>query len=136
MKFHSKSVDFVMDFCVNFLRGFLGVFHPLKRRTEIHRKIRSKIHDKIPAKSTHVVKTALQNPLCRKGGVAYGQNGVDLSFSRALPASISGHCSQVLVFASIWEHKKGVTETLFALFFQHLGNLRPQIYCKIGETAK
>ena len=34
MKFHSESVDFVMDFCVKFFCGFLGAFRPCKRRTE------------------------------------------------------------------------------------------------------
>ena len=33
-EFHSESVDFVMDICVNFFCGFLGVFLPLKRRTD------------------------------------------------------------------------------------------------------
>ena len=56
MKFHSESVNFVMDFCVIFFCDFFGAFRPFKRRAEIHREIHSKIHDYIPAKSTHVVK--------------------------------------------------------------------------------
>ena len=34
MNFHFESVDFVMDFCVNFICGFLGAFFPIKRRTD------------------------------------------------------------------------------------------------------
>ena len=36
-----------------------------------------------------------------EGKTVSGQDGVDLSVSRALPASIWRHCSQVLVFTSI-----------------------------------
>ena len=43
-----------------------------------------------------------------KSGPIKEQNGVDLSFSRALPASIWGQCSQILVFTSTWGTQKGV----------------------------
>ena len=38
-------------------------------------------------------------------------------FLRALPASIWGHCSQVLVFTSIWAHKKGCDNDTFRAVF-------------------
>ena len=31
MNFHSESVDFVVDFCVNFFYAFLGAFHAFNR---------------------------------------------------------------------------------------------------------
>ena len=34
MNYHSESVDFVMDFCVNVFCGFLGAFLPFKQMTE------------------------------------------------------------------------------------------------------
>ena len=56
-------------------------------------------------------------------------------FPRALPASIWGHCSQVLVFTIIWgTHKKrGLTRTLFVLFFPASGYLEPQNTAKQGK---
>ena len=53
MNFHLESVDFVMDFCVNFFCGFLWAFCPFNEGQKIHREIHSNIHDRIPAKSTH-----------------------------------------------------------------------------------
>ena len=47
----------------------------------------------------------------------YGQDGVDLSFPRALPASIWGNCSQVLVFTSIWGTQKRVWQRHFRAVF-------------------
>ena len=61
MIFHSESLDFVMDFCVIFFCGFLGAFRPLNEGQKVHREIHSKIRDKIPAKSTHVVKKRRRN---------------------------------------------------------------------------
>ena len=55
MNFHSETVDFVVDFCVNFLCGFLGASVPLNEGQKVH----SKIYDRIPAKSTHVVKSGV-----------------------------------------------------------------------------
>ena len=34
MSFHSENVDFVMDFCMNILSGFIGALRPLKQRAE------------------------------------------------------------------------------------------------------
>ena len=49
-----------MDFCVIFFCGLLGALLPFKRRTEkFHGEIHSKSHDKIPAKSTCVVKNGV-----------------------------------------------------------------------------
>ena len=48
---------------------FLGPFSPLKEGQKIHTEIHSKIHDKFPATSTHVVKKkASENPLCGEEG--------------------------------------------------------------------
>ena len=47
-----------------------------------------------------------------------GKTGSICHFRRALPASIWGHCSEVLVFTStLGAHKKGVTMTHCVLFF-------------------
>ena len=43
-----------------------------------------------------------------RGGMYMGKMGSIWHFSRALPASIWGHCSQVLVFTSIRGTEKGV----------------------------
>ena len=43
-----------------------------------------------------------------KGCPVNGQNGVICHFRGALPVSIWGHCSQVLVFTSTWGTPKGV----------------------------
>ena len=50
--------------------------------------------------------------MCKLGSIS--------RFSRALAASIWGHCSQIIVFTRIWRThtKKGVRMTLFMLFFQ------------------
>ena len=53
-------------------------------------------------------------------------------FPRALPASIWGHCSQILVF--FYEHKRGVTMTFFVLFFPAYGYLGPRNSAKRGKT--
>ena len=42
---------------------------------------------------------------------------MDLSFFRALPASIWGHCSQVLVLTSIGAHKKARDNDTFRAVF-------------------
>ena len=57
-------------------------------------------------------------------------------FFRALPASIWGHCFQVLVFTlAFGVHKKGWT--LFVLLFsQHLGILGPPNTAKLMQTDK
>ena len=59
MNFHSESVDFVTDFRVNLSMDLLGSSFPLNEGQKTHREIHSKIHDKIPAKSTHVVKNGV-----------------------------------------------------------------------------
>ena len=66
-----------------------------------------------------------------------GKTGSICHFPRALSASIWGHCSQVLVFTSIWRHKKGVWEWHFSCCFsQHLGILGPPKHCKTRENGK
>ena len=57
------------------------------------------------------------------GPLYMGKMGLICHFPCALPASIWGHCSQVLVFTSIW-----------GCFSQHLGNLGPPNTAKHGKT--
>ena len=58
----------------------------------------------------------------RKGGVVkMGKMGSICQFSRALPASIWGHCSQVLGFTSIWAHKKVCDNDTFRAVFPNIG---------------
>ena len=59
-----------------------------------------------------------------------GKAGSICHFSRALPASIWGHCSQVQGFATFEAH----TETLFVHIFQHLGILEPPNTVKQVKT--
>ena len=69
------------------------------------------------------------------GGVYMGKIGSICHFPRALPASIWGHCSQVLVFTSIWGTQKGVWQWRFSCYFsQHLGSLKPPSTAKQGKT--
>ena len=50
------------------------------------------------------------------------------------PASIWGHCSQVLVFASTWDTQEGVWEWHFSCCFsQHLGIFGPPNAVKQGK---
>ena len=72
-----------------------------------------------------------------KGGGDMGKMGSICHFPRALPASIWGHCSPVVVFTSIWgAHKRGVTMTLFVLFFKAYGYVGTPKHCKTRENAK
>ena len=68
MNFHSESVAFVVDFCVSFSVDFLGPSVPLNEGQKIHREIHSKIHDIIPAKSTHVAKNGVGKSTLQKEG--------------------------------------------------------------------
>ena len=71
----------------------------------------------------------------KRGGVYMGKMGSICHFPRALPASIWGHCSQVLVFTSIWGTQKGVWQWHFSCCLsQHLGILGPPNTAKQGET--
>ena len=65
-----------------------------------------------------------------------GKMGSICHFPRELPASIWGHCSQVLVFTSIWgKHKhRGVTMTLFVLFSPASGYLGTPNTAKQGKA--
>ena len=84
MNFHSERVDFVMDFLWISPVDFLGPSFPLNEETKdqkIHREIHSKIHDQIPAKSTHVVKNGVGTSTLQEEG----------------PDKVSGLPSQVLV---------------------------------------
>ena len=69
MNGHSESMDFVMDFCmIFFLWMSWGLPSLLNEGQKIHWGIHSKIHDKIPAKSTRVVKSgAGKSTLQEKG---------------------------------------------------------------------
>ena len=56
-------------------------------------------------------------------------------FPCALPASIWGHCSRILVFASVWGAQKGVWQWHFSCCFsQHLGILGAPNTAKQGKT--
>ena len=69
--------------------------------------------------------------------VYMGKVGSICHFPRALLASIWGHCSQVLVFTSIWGTKtRGVTMTFFVLFFLESGHLGTPKDCKTRENVK
>ena len=75
--------------------------------------------------------------LSGEGGDVYGQNGVNLSFFRALFASIWGHCSQVLVSTGMWgTQKKGATMTLFVLFFPALGRENTKMTNRLCFTSR
>ena len=64
-----------------------------------------------------------------------GKIGSICHFSRALPASIWGHCSQVLVSTSIWDTQKGVWRRhLSCCFSQHLGIWDPQTLQNKGKN--
>ena len=66
-----------------------------------------------------------------------GKMGSICHFPRALPASIWGHCSEVLFFTSIWGAQKGVWQWHFSCCFsQHLGILEPPNHCQTRENAK
>ena len=67
-----------------------------------------------------------------------GKMGSICHFPCALPASIWGHCSQVRASTSIWgtHTKRGVTMTLFILFFPASGYLETPKDCKTRENAK
>ena len=66
--------------------------------------------------------------------MVYGQNGVDCHFPRALSASIWGHCSQILVFASIWDTQKGCNNDSFRAVFPSIWYLETPKQCKTRET--
>ena len=86
----------------------------------------------------HVAVGTKSTKECRGTPPLYmGKMGSICHFPRALHASIWGYCSQVLFFTSIWgTHKRGVTMTLFVLFFLASGYLRIPKHCKIRENAK
>ena len=66
MNFHSESADFVMDFCVNLLGGFLGPQDRMKNDTRSNKKR----HDKMPEKSTDVATNSVaKSTLWKEGGV-------------------------------------------------------------------
>ena len=72
-----------------------------------------------------------------RGPLYMGKKGSICHFPRALPASIWGHCSQVLVFTSTWGTRKGgLTMTRFVLFFPASGHLGSPKCCKTRETRK
>ena len=57
-----------------------------------------------------------------------GKMGSICHFSRALPASIWGHCSQVLVLLAFAAHKKGCGRDTFRADFSGIGaSWDPQI---------
>ena len=66
-----------------------------------------------------------------------GKMGSICHVPHALPASIWGHCSRVLVFASIWGTQKGDgdSDTFRAVFSQHLGILGPPSTAKQGKFS-
>ena len=72
---------------------------------------------------------------CRRGPLYMGKMGSICHVTRPLPASIWGHCSQVLVFTSIWGRQKGVWQWHFSCCFsQHLGISGPPNTAKQGKT--
>ena len=71
----------------------------------------------------------------QSGKSSMGKMGSICHFPCALPASIWGHCSQVLVFTSIWGTQKGVWQWHFpCCFSQYLGILRLQNTVKHEKT--
>ena len=69
------------------------------------------------------------------GELYMGKMGSICHIPRAVPASIWGHCSQILVFASMWGTQKGVWQWhISCCVSQHLGILRPQNNVKQGKT--
>ena len=68
MNFLSEGVDFVMDFCLKFFCVFLGTFRPFERRTENPQRHPQQNHDKITAKSTHVVKNGVGKSTLQEEG--------------------------------------------------------------------
>ena len=66
-----------------------------------------------------------------------GKMGSICQDPRALPASIWGHCSQVLVFTSIWgAHKKGCDDDIFVLLFLASGYFGTPKHCRTREKTK
>ena len=55
-------------------------------------------------------------------------------FPCALPASIWGHCSEVLFLLAFGAHKKGCDSDTFRAFFPVSGHLETQKHCKTRET--
>ena len=58
-----------------------------------------------------------RNPSGAKRTAYVGKMGSICHFPRALPASLWGHCSQILVFANIGAHKKGRGNDTFRAVF-------------------
>ena len=65
-----------------------------------------------------------------------GKMGSICRFSRALSASIWGHCSQFLVATSIWGIQEGVWWWHFSCFFSLVWVSRDPQYCKTRDNAK
>ena len=66
-----------------------------------------------------------------------GKMGSICRFSRALPASIWGRCSQIPVFTSIWGTEKRVRQWHFPCWvFPASGYRETSKYCKTRENAK
>ena len=66
-----------------------------------------------------------------------GKKGSICHFPRSLPASIWGHCSQVLVFTSIWGAQEGAWQWHFSCCFsQHLGTWDTQTLQKTRVNVK
>ena len=64
-----RERGFCMDILWEFSVDFLGPSVPLNEGQKSHREIHSKIHDKIPAKSTNVVKNGVtKSTLQEEGG--------------------------------------------------------------------
>ena len=55
--------------------------------------------------------------LSRRGVLYMGKMGSICHFPRALPASIWGHCSQILVLLAFGAHKKGCDNDIFRAVF-------------------
>ena len=71
------------------------------------------------------------------GPLYMGKMGSICHFPRALPASIWGHCSQILIFTSIWGTQTWVWQWHFSCCFsQHLVILGPPKHCKTRGKRK
>ena len=71
----------------------------------LNRVAAEKVADNKHLKSQHLFYLCLT---WRESCLCMGKMGSICRFSCALPASIWGHCSQILVFTSIWGTEKGV----------------------------
>ena len=118
-----------------FLDAFSGHFFPpkMRRKNPARKSAKKSGGSKIKIREKSVLPKAGPKRFTRcstsvrEGSLYMGKMGSICHFPRALPASIWGHCSQVLVFTSIWGSQKGCENDIFRAVFPSIwGSWDPQ----------